>query len=89
MTFNPPNFSLNVFVAKNSPVSLLVRDCQCLSPSRKSKSVLPVFEFFLIMNRSILARLGSPVTFKYLYNAVSLSRFTFCYNCRVDVTSVV
>ena len=44
MTFNPPNFSLNVFAAKNSPVCLLARDCQCLLPSRKSKSVLPAFQ---------------------------------------------
>ena len=46
MIFNPPNFSLNIFADKNSPVRLLVRDCQCLLPSRKRKSVLPVFEFF-------------------------------------------
>ena len=44
--FNPPNFSLNVFAAKNSPVRLLVRDCQCLLSSKKIKSVLPAFEFF-------------------------------------------
>ena len=35
------------------------------------------------------ARPGSPVTFKCLYNAVNLSCFTFCLNCRVDVASVV
>ena len=44
--FNPPNFSLYVFAAKNSPVCLLVRDCQCLSASRKSNSILSVSEFF-------------------------------------------
>ena len=43
MTFNPPNFFLHAFAAKNSPVRLLVRECQCL-PSKKSGSVLPVFE---------------------------------------------
>ena len=47
MIFNPSNFSLSVFAAKISPARLLVRDCQCLSPSRRSKSVLPVFELLL------------------------------------------
>ena len=51
--------------------------------------MLPVFDFFLIINRSSLARTGSPVTFKYLYNAVILSSFTFCLNCRVDVAPEV
>ena len=37
MIFNSPNFSLNVFAAKNSPVRLLVRDCQCLLPSKKKQ----------------------------------------------------
>ena len=46
MIFNPANFSLNVFAAKNSPVRLLVRDFQWLLPSKKIKSALPVFEFF-------------------------------------------
>ena len=46
MTFNPPDFSLYVFASKNPPVRLLVRGCQWISPSRKSKSVLPVFDFF-------------------------------------------
>ena len=45
MIFNLPDFSLNVFSVKKSPVRLLVRDCQCLSPSKKNKSVLLVFEF--------------------------------------------
>ena len=45
ITFSPPNLFLGVFGAKNSPVRLLVNDCQCL-PSKKSKSVLPVFENF-------------------------------------------
>ena len=44
---------------------------------------------FFIINRFMLARPGSPVRFKCLYNAVILSRFTFCLNCRVDVASVV
>ena len=35
------------------------------------------------------ARPGSPVTFKCLCNAVTLSRFAFCLNCRVDVPSVL
>ena len=87
MIFNPTNFSLSVFAAKNSPVRLLVRDCHWLLPSTKSKPVSPVFEFFLIINRS--ARPGSHVTFKRLNNAVILSCFTFCLNCRVDVASVV
>ena len=34
------------------------------------------------------ARPGSSVTFKCLYNAVTLSRFTFYLNCRFDVASV-
>ena len=46
--FNPPNFSLNVFGAKNSLVRLLVRDCHCLLPSGKSNSVLPVFIYLFI-----------------------------------------
>ena len=46
MIFNPPNVSLNVFGAKNSPVLLLLRDCQYLLPSKKSNSILFVFEFF-------------------------------------------
>ena len=41
----------------------------------------------LNQSRSIKSRL--PVTFKCLYNAVSLSRFTFCLNRKVDVASVV
>ena len=57
-------FFLNVFANKNSPVRLLVKDCQCFSPSRKSKSVLPVFQLFLIINWYISAKPGSPVTFK-------------------------
>ena len=52
-------------------------------------SVLPVFEFFLVISWSISAWPGSPVTFMCLNNAVILSRFTFCLNCRVDVASVV
>ena len=57
----------------------------------KIKSVLPVldFFFFLIINWSILAKSGSSVTFRCLYNAVSLSRFTFCLNCKVDVAPVI
>ena len=55
----------------------------------KSKSVLSVFEIFFIISRFISARPESPVTFKCLYNAIILSRFTFCLNCRVDVASVV
>ena len=46
IVFNPPNFSLNVFGAKNSLVRLLVRYCYCLLPSGKRNSVLPVFNFF-------------------------------------------
>ena len=45
-TFNPPNFSLSIFAAKNALVRLLVRDFQWLLPSRKSNSVLTDFEFF-------------------------------------------
>ena len=89
MIFNPPNFYLNVFDAKDSPVRLLVRDSQCLLPARKSRSVLPVFEFFLIINLSSFARSGSAVTFKFLYNALILSRFSFCLKCEVNVASVV
>ena len=56
---------------------------------KKSKSALPVLDIFLIINRSISARPVSPVTFKCLYNAVSLSHFTFCLNCKVDVASMI
>ena len=86
MIFNSPNFSLNVFGARN--VRLLLRDCQCLLPSRKSNSILPVFEFFLIMNLSRSARPGSPVTSRYLYNETILSRFNFCLRRKVDVASL-
>ena len=82
---------LSVSGAKNSAVRLLLRDCQCLLSSRKSRSVLPAFGFFffvLIINRSSLARFGSPVTSRYLYYALFVSSFTFCLNCRVDVASV-
>ena len=85
--FNSPNFSLNVFGARS--VRLLLRDCQCLLPSRKSNSILPVFEFFLIINLSRSARPGSPVTSRYLYNETILSRFSFCLKRKVDVPSVV
>ena len=37
--------------------------------------------------RSIKSRL--PVTFKCLYNAAGLSRFTFWFNCKVGVASAV
>ena len=87
MTLNAPDLSFNVFGAKSSPVRLLVRDFQCLQ-SKKSKSVLPVFEFFMSINRSLSARSRSPVTFKCLYIAVSLSCFTICLNREVDVASV-
>ena len=90
MMFSPPNFSLNVFAAKNSPVCFLVRDCQCLSALRKSTSILPVFEFyFFILNRSRSARPGLPVTPRYLYNEMISSHFSFCLRRRVDVASVV
>ena len=67
---------------------LLVRNCQCLLTSKKSKSVLCVLGFFLIINRSVAARPGLPVTFMCLHNAGNLPRFIFCLNCRVDVASV-
>ena len=35
------------------------------------------------------AKLGSPVTLKYLYNETILSRFSLCLNRSVDVVSVV
>ena len=54
----------------------------------KNQSVLPVFEIFFIINRSISARPGSRVTFKCLYNAVILSSLTFCLNSKADVTPV-
>ena len=47
------------------------------------------FLFFLSKNRSMLARSGSVVTFKCLYNAASLSRFTFRFSPKTDVVSVV
>ena len=87
--FNPSNCSLNVFAAKNSPVRLLVRDYQCLPPSKKASQCCLFLNFFLIINRSLSARPGSPVTLKCLFNAVILSRFSFCLNCRVDVALVV
>ena len=88
MIFNPLNFYPNVLVAKNSPFLLLVRDCQCLLPSRKSNSVLPVFEFLLIVNRSKSARPGSPVTPRYLYNETFLSRFIYCLKRKFDFAPV-
>ena len=87
IVFNPPNFSLNVFGAKNSPVHLLVRDCQCLLPLKKSNSILPALEFFLIVNRSKSARPASPVASKYLYNETILSHFSL--NRSLDVASIV
>ena len=57
---------------------------------RKKACYICLFlNFFLIINRSISARPGPTVTFKCLYNAVILSRFTFCLYCRVEVASVV
>ena len=47
------------------------------------------FYFFFIINRSISARSGSAVIFKCLYNEMNLSRFNFCLNCKLDVSSVV
>ena len=85
--FNPPNFSLSVFAAKSSPVHLLVRDCNWLLASRKSNSILPVSEFFLILNRSKSVRPGSPVAPRYPYNETILSRFSFCLRRSVDVAS--
>ena len=41
------------------------------------------------LNRSRLIKSRLPVTFKCLYNAPSLSRFTFCFSRKVDVASVV
>ena len=87
MMFNQPNFSLNVFGARNSLVHLLSRDCQCLLASRKSNSILPVFEFFLILNRCRSARPRSPITSRYLYNETILYRFSFCLSRSVDVAS--
>ena len=87
--FNPQNFYLNIFAAKNSPVGLLVRDCQCLSASIKSNSILPVSEFFFILNRSKSAKPESPVTPWYLCNETILSRFSFCFSLSVDVASAV
>ena len=87
MIFKPTNFSLNVFGAKNSPVCLLVRDCQCLLPSRKSNSILPVFLIILIINQSKSARPGSPFASRYLYNNAILSCFSFCLKLKVDVVS--
>ena len=46
-------------------------------------------ELFLIINQSISSRPVSPAAFKCLYNAVILSRFTFCLNCMVDVALVL
>ena len=53
----------------------------------KSNSILPVFEFFVIVNWSRFARPESPVTSKYLYNKTVSSRFGFCLNRKVDVAS--
>ena len=85
--FNRPNISLSVFVTKYRPVRLLVRDCQCLSASRKSNPILPVFDFSLILNRSKSARPGLPVTPRYLYNETVLSRFSFHFSLSVSVAS--
>ena len=58
-----------------------------ISIEKKQDSVT-CFLIFFIINRSMSARPGSPVTFKCLYNAVTLFRFTFYLNCRFDVASV-
>ena len=50
--------------------------------------MLPVLVFFLTVNGSTSARLGSPGTFRCLYNALTLSLFTFCLSRRVDVGSL-
>ena len=47
----------------------------------------PVSLSLILSLRSIKSRL--PVTFKCLYNAASLPRFTFWFSRKVDVTSVV
>ena len=44
VTFTLSKLCFSVFGAKNSPVRLLVSDCQFLQ-SKKSKSVLPDFEY--------------------------------------------
>ena len=88
IAFKTPTFSLSVFGAKNSPVHLLVKGYQCLLPSRKSNSILPVFKLCLILNRSKSVRPGSPVTPRYLCNETILSRFSFCRKRKVDVASV-
>ena len=40
----------------------------------------PFFGSFVSLNLSRSIKSGLPVTFKCLYNALSLSRFTFCLN---------
>ena len=79
--------SLRVFGEKNSPICFVKWTHQ--QPLQNSKIVTPFFGSVVSLNpsRSIKSRL--PVTVKCLYNAMSLSRFTFCLNRRVDVASVV
>ena len=42
------------------------------------------FTFLVYSNRSRLIKSRSPVTFKFLYSAVSLPLFTFCPSREVD-----
>ena len=49
----------------------------------------PFFRSFVTLNRFKSIKSGLPVKFRCLYNALSLSRFTFCLNRRIDVASVV
>ena len=55
----------------------------------KLEIVAPFLGTVVSLNRSKLIKSGLPVTFKCLYNAASLSRFTFSFNCKLDVASAV
>ena len=55
----------------------------------KTGKLAPFLGSVVSLNRSRLIKSRLLVTFKCLYNAASLSRFTFCFSRKVDVASVV
>ena len=80
-------YILKVFGVKNSPISF-VKEPIC-HRCRTRKLWLLLFGSFVSLNRSKSIKSRLPVTFRCLYIALILSRFTFCLNSRVDVASVV
>ena len=56
---------------------------------KTQKIAAPFFGSVVSLNRPRSIRSILPATFKCLYNVVSLCRFSFCLNCKVDVVFVV